>query len=294
MLITTKAVMIVFVVGIGLAAGVLLEPHLTRPPQSPVSPAALLERLSPAGKATPPDIYQQATQGNARVRGLFLDNLLLALNTFGKPGAVNGEYLDDFAAVYATLAVLLQDDSELVAEPAAAIINVLALMERTTDIEPVSESATIKRALASVIANSTHDTVRGRAIDAWVMLYPPDDAMIATFEKVLQGDMTRFPESHAAAFRAYGIYKRRYDYPLPETAMATAKQLLEHPSQDVRVKAEYALAEMAGPSVLPTLIARLKQAGNSSEGLMLTALILRLDNSQDTIDTLNRIAAASK
>jgi HEAT repeat protein len=207
---------------------------------------------------------------------------------------VNGHYLDDFSAVYATLAVLLQDDSEYVAEPAAAIINVLALMERTTEITPVSESATIRQALENVIAQGAHDTVRGRAIDAWVLMYPPDDAMVGTLEKILLGDMDRFPKSHAAAFRAFGIYKRRFNYPLPETTMTTAKQLLEHPSQAVRVKAEYALAELAGPSVLPTLIAQLKQAGNSSEGLMLTALILRLDNSQDTIDQLNRITAEAQ
>jgi HEAT repeat protein len=102
--------------------------------------------------------------------------------------------------------------------------------------------------------------------------------------------MDRYPESHAAAFRAYGIYKRRYGYQLPDSTVTAAKHLLEHPSQSVRVKAEYALAEMGGTSVLPTLIGQLEQAGNSSESRMLTALILHLDNSQDTINKLNRIA----
>jgi hypothetical protein len=178
-----------------------------------------------------------------------------------------------------------------VAEPAASITNVLALMQRTTEIPAISDSATVRTALKNVITQGVHDTVRSRAIDAWVLMYPPDDAMVGTLETILQGDMDRFPESHAAAFRAYGIYKRRYGYPLPDSTVTTAKHLLEHPSQEVRVKAEYALAEMGGTSVLPTLIAQLEQAGNSSEGRLLTALILRLDNSQDTIDTLNRITA---
>jgi hypothetical protein len=272
-------------------AGLLLEPRFTRTLMYPADPARTAHDHTPAGETGPRSLYQRATQGSARDKGLFLDNLLLALNTYGKPGAVNGNYLDDFSAVFATLAVLLQDDSEYVAEPAAAIINVLALMEHTTGIKPVSGSATIRQALENVIAQGTHDSVRGRAIDASVLMYPPDDAMVGSLEEILLGDMDRYPESHAAAFRALGIYKRRYNYPLPETTMATAKQLLEHPSQAVRVKAEFALAELAGPSVLPTLIAQLKQAGNSSEGLMLTALILRLDNSQDTIDQLTRITA---
>jgi len=245
--------------------------------------------------STPPgNIFQQTVQDSKRDKGLFLDNLLLALNTYGKPGAQNGEYLKDFDELYATLATLVQDDSENVAEPAAAILNVLALMQRTTDIPPVSDSTAIESALENVIAHGEYDTPRSRAIDAWVLLYPPDDGMVSTLENILQGDMDRFPESHAAAFRAYGIYKRRYGYQLPDSAVATAKHLLEHPSQDVRVKAEYALAEMGGTSVLPTLIAQLEQAGNSSESRMLTALILRLDNSQGTIDRLNRITANAR
>ena len=210
------------------------------------------------------------------------------------PGAVNGEYLNDFAELYATLTALLQDDSESVAQHAAAITNVLALMQRTTEIPPVSDSASIRTALENIIENGEHDTVRSRAIDAWVLMRPPDDAMVGTLETILQGDMDRFPESHAAAFRAFGIYKRRYGYQLPDSTAATAKHLLEHPSSSVRVKAEYALAEMEGASVLPTLIAQLEQAGNSSEGRMLTALILSLDNSQGTIDKLNRITAKAQ
>jgi hypothetical protein len=286
--------MILFVTGIGLVAGILIEPRLPR--TLGLKPGLQVRRTDPAPSAiaTPRDAVGHATQGNTRDKGLFLDNLLLALNTYGRPGAVNGEYLEDFDALYATLAELLQDDSTYVAEPAVAVIKVLALMERTSEIEPVSESATVRQALEDVIAHGTRDVVRGRAIDAWTLMYPPDDTTIATLEKILQGDMDRYPESHAAAFRAYGIYRRRYNYPLPETTVATAERLLDHPSQAVRVKAEYALAQMAGPSVLPTLIAQLEQAGNSSEGRVLTALILKLDDSEETIDRLNRIAANAR
>ncbi len=294
--ITRNAVMLMSTMGIGLAAGVLLKPYITS--ALAIHPELTLRAGTGAVATTreiaPKDIFQRAVQGSVRDKGLFLDNLLLALNTYKKPGAANGEYLKDFAQLYATLAGLLLDDSEYVAEPAASITNVLALMQRTTEIPAISESEAIKAALENVITHSEHDTVRGRAIDAWVLMYPPDETMIGTLETILQGDMDRFPESHAAAFRAYGIYKRRYGYKLPESTVATAKHLLEHPSQSVRVKAEYALAEMGGTSVLPTLITQLEQAGNSSEGRMLTALILSLDNSQATIDSLNRITAKAQ
>ncbi len=292
MQITRTAVMLIPAIVIA-TAGILYErqhgrgtaPYLEYTGQS----------ITATGDSTvPKDIFQKTVQESKRDMALFLDNLLLALNTYGKPGAQNGELLEDFDALYATLATLVQDDSEYVAEPAAAILNVLALMQRTTGIPSVSDSAAIKSALGNVIAHGEHDTVRSRAIDAWVLLYPPDDSMVSTLDNILQGDMDRFPESHAAAFRAYGIYKRRYDYPLPDTTVATAKHLLEHPSQDVRVKAEYALAELGGTSVLPTLIAQLEQAGNSSESRMLKALILRLDNSQGTVDRLNRITANAR
>lgn len=287
--ITRKAVMLILTAGVGVIAGVLFQPHLTgtldtRPESTPDVTVTTPETV-------PRDIHQQALQGSTRDKGLFLDNLLLALNTYGKPGAANGEYIKDFTELYATLALLVQDDSEYVAEPAAAITNVLALMQLTTDIPAISESASIKTALVNVIAHGKNDTARGRAIDAWVRLYPPDDSMVGTLETILQGDMDRFPESHAAAFRAYGIFQRRYDYQLPDTAVTTAKHLLEHPSQSIRVKAEYALAKMGGTSMLPTLMTQLEQAGNGSESRVLKVLILSLDSSQDTIDRLNRIAA---
>lgn len=293
MTITRTAVLFFLTLGIGVMAGALLDPHPDRVSRLQAARSAYDVDFTPTAAAGQQDVYQHAAHGDAHDKGLFLDNLLLALNTYGKPGAVNGEYLQDFDTLYATLAALLQDGNAFVAEPAADVTNVLALMQRTTGITPVSDSTAVKQALASIIEHGANDTVRGRAIDAWVLMYPPDDAMVDTLERILQGDMDRFPESHAAAFRAYGIYKRRYNYPLPESTAATARHLLEHPSQDVRVKAEYALAELAGPAVLPTLMTQLAQAGNSSEGRMLTALILRLDNSQDTIDKLNRLGAGT-
>jgi hypothetical protein len=292
--ITRKAVMLILSFALVVAAGIMLRP------KDPTSIAIHLDHASPAGATAPvtitppPDIYQQARQDSTRNRALFLDNLLLALNTYGKPGAENGEYLKNFADLYATLARLLQDDNERVAEPAAAVVNVMALMQRTTAIQPVSESDTIKSALENVIVHGEHDVVRSRAIDAWVLLYPPDDDMVSTLEKILQGDMDKFPETQAAAFRAYGIYKRRYGYKLPDSTVNVAKNLLDHPSQSVRVKAEYALAEIGGTSMLPTLIAQLEQAGDSTESRMLTALILKLDNSQDTVDKLNRITGNAR
>ncbi|MEZ5542068.1 MAG: hypothetical protein R3F42_08495 [Pseudomonadota bacterium] len=219
---------------------------------------------------------------------------MLALNTYGKPGAENGNYLQDFAALYTTLAALLQDSNGFVAEPATAVTKVLALMQGTGGIKPVSESAAVKGALEKIIGGSSNDVVRGRAIDAWVQMYPPDDAMMGSLEQILQGDMIQYPASHAAAFRAYGIYRRRYNYELPKSTAATAKHLLEHPSQDVRVKAEYALAEISGAAALPTLITQLEHTAAGSESRVLTALILRLDNSQDTLDKLNRIGTQNR
>jgi len=288
MLITRKDIMLMLSLVIMAGAGVLLRPDVTRSVATRLDGTTKI--LATTTETAPLDVYQQALQGSVRKKGLFLDNLLLALNTYGKPGAENSEYLKDFAEVYGTLALLVQDDDASVADHATLVMNVLALMQRTTAIPPVSESTSIRSALGNVIADSENDTARGNAIDAWVLLYPPDEGMINTLEKILQGDMDRYPESHAAAFRAYGIYKRRYGYQLPDSTVTAAKHLLEHPSQSVRVKAEYALAEMGGTSVLPTLIGQLEQAGNSSESRMLTALILHLDNSQDTINKLNRIA----
>jgi hypothetical protein len=273
-----------------MAAGILVEPylrHLTRDTEE--MPALVPEPLPP------PRVLQETpvrtAQTKARENGLFLDNVLLALNTYGKPDALNGEYLEDIDALYDRLATLVQDENPLVAEPATDVINILALMERTSDIAPVSESPAIKDALEAVIANGRHDAVRGRAIDAWTRLYPPDQAMVDTLEDILQGDMNRFPETQAAAFRAYGVFRRRYGFALPESTLASAKQLLAHPSQATRVKAEYAIAELGGTAAVPTLIARLEQVGNSSEGRMLTALILSLDDSRATRDALERIAA---
>lgn len=287
--------MLIGIMGVGLVAGILLEPHLTRTLQIHQDRTAPEISAAMATATTNPrDNDRQTMQQSDRDKGLFLDNLLLALNTYGKPGAQNAEYLKDFDAVYAALARLVQDDSENVAQSATAILNVMVLMQRTSGIPSVSDSAAIKTALEHVIQNGENDMARGQAIDAWVLMYPPDDSMIGTLEKILQGDMDRFPESHAAAFRAYGIYKRRYGYQLPDSTVTVAKNLLEHPSQDVRVKAEYALAEMGGTSVLPILLTQLEQAGNSSESRMLTALILSLDNSQDTINRLNRIEAKAR
>lgn len=290
MRITGKAVVILLVAGIAGVAGVLLEPHLVQLQRDRQEPAVRTETPEVRTSA-PDDTPAREARARVRERGLFLDNVLLALNTYGKPGAVNGEFLEDFDALYERLASLVQDESPFVAEPAIDVINVLGLMQRTSGITPVSGAPAIRDALEAVIANGTHDTVRGRAIDAWTGLYPPDQAMVDTLEQILQGDMDRYPESHAAAFRAYGIFRRRHDFPLPESTLATAKRLLRHPSQATRIKAEYALAALGGTAELPTLMARLEQVGNNSEGQMLTALILRLDNSQDTIDALNRIAA---
>lgn len=284
--------MILLVAGIGVAAGIFIEPHLAHRLRDS-DPLATPEPPPPPETWTsePEDTAARDERDRVREQGLFLDNVLLALNTLGKPGALNGEYLKDFDALYDRLAVLVQDESPLVAEPATDVINVLALMERTSDIAPLSKAQGIRDALESVIAHGTHDTVRARAIDAWTRLYPPDQAMVDILERVLAGDMEQFPESHAAAFRSYGIFRRNYDFTLPDSTVAAAKRLLRHPSQATRVKAEYALAELGGVAELPTLIARLEEAGNSSEGQMLTALILRLDNSQKTRDTLNRISA---
>jgi len=270
-----------------MAAGTLLVPRLHRPLEIRSERAG---HPSTAKVVTlPRDIHEQAVQQVDRDKALYLDNLLLALNTYGKPNAQNANYLQDFDVLYATLSRLMQDESGNVANLATAIMNVLALMQLTSDIPPVSDSESIKAALKNVIEHGENDTARGQAIDAWVLMYPPDDGMVSTLENILRGDMDRFPESHAAAFRAYGVYKRRYGYQLPDSTVSVAKNLLEHPSQDVRVKAEFALAEMGGTSVLPILITQLEQAGDSSESRMLTALILSLDNSQDTIDRLNRI-----
>lgn len=285
--------MFLLVAGIGGVAGVFLEPHLAhvfRDSDRDVqeSPARVFE--PDVAAVTPEDSAARLERAHIREQGLFLDNVLLALNTYGKPGALNGEYLKDYSTLYDRLAVLLQDESPRVAEPASDVINVLALMEHTSNIEPVSAVPAVRQALEAVIAHGTHDSVRGRAIDAWTRLYPPDQAMVDTLERLLQGDMSRFPESQAAAFRAYGIFRRNYDFPLPASTVDAAKQLLRHPSQATRVKAEYALAELGGTAELPALIARLEEVGNGSEGQMLTALILRLDDSQATRDTLNRIA----
>jgi hypothetical protein len=282
--------MVLLTAGLGMVAGILVEPHLrhlTRDTEE--MPVLVPEPLPPPRALEQTPVRTEQTK--ARENGLFLDNVLLALNTYGKPDALNGEYLEDMDALYDRLATLVQDDNPHVAEPATDVINILALMERTSDIAPVSEAPAIKDALEAVIANGRQDAVRSRAIDAWTRLYPPEQAMVDTLEDILQGDMNRFPETHAAAFRAYGVFRRRYGFALPDSTLASAKQLLAHPSQATRVKAEYAIAELGGTDAVPTLIAQLEQVGNSSEGRMLTTLILSLDDSRATRDALERIAA---
>jgi hypothetical protein len=236
--------------------------------------------------------YQWVLRTDEKRKGQFLDELLMTLQSYGKPGTENNQYFKSFDDLYEVLSLLTHDDSKNIAKAAASIIGILAQMQQTTTIPPISESPFVKSALENTIRESEFDTVRGGAIDAYSVMYPPNDEIVSLYENILLNGTTEMYSSISAVFRAYAIYERSYDLKMPESTLDAATKLLDHPSESVSTNAALALAKSGGVSVLPVLLNRLEKSG-VSESYRVSSQILRLDKSDNTVNRLREIAQRS-
>ena len=72
--------------------------------------------------------YQWVLRTDEKRKGQFLDELLMTLQSYGKPGTENNQYFKSFDDLYEVLSLLTHDDSKNIAKAAASIIGILAQM----------------------------------------------------------------------------------------------------------------------------------------------------------------------
>jgi hypothetical protein len=239
----------------------------------------------------------------------FLEELINAIQAYGKEGAQLSDYFNDMVALSAILAQLVLDGDEGVSGRALFSIRMMSwphLLDKKiqdsgsnqtagqlpADIPDISQSAEIKMALEQLISDDdTDDDFRGDAIEAYALLYPPEDTMINEFEKLIVAGGIDGGDTLTAIFSAYTHYKRIYDYDMPASTIEAAEKLIEHPSESVKLDALYALRKNVGKPILPVLFDQLKESQSMGVVNALIIDILSLDPSDETVRQLKEVAA---
>ena len=223
----------------------------------------------------------------------FLKELFDALKAYDKNGVISDEYLNDAEALAVILAQLALDDSKSVSAQALLLINLLAFVPGSNSILPnFTQSVEIKAALEQLIMiDETDDDLKGRAIDAYSLIYPPEDAMISKFEQIIAKGGFDEGDTLTAIFSAFSNYKKLHNYDMPASILEQTKKLIEHPSDSVKSDAMYNLSKSLGKPFLPVLFHELRNRHGLSVKNTIVVSILLLDQSDETIQQLKEFAA---
>lgn len=263
-----------------------------------------LERQSEAVPSHVETLTKRALS-TGRNKKEFLDDVFSELRN--KEGLRN-KYFQDSNALYADLALLAVDSDERVSEATLNIISLMALahwassmdalsgsslatQSATPAINDISQSIEIKNALEQLIKSpDSNDEVKGRAIEAHSLLYPPQPDINIEFEKLIIEGGDRNGDTIAAIFLAFKNYKSMYNYEIPTSVLEAAKTLIDHPSEPVKTSALYTLRENVGKPILPLLFYELESTRSMGIANAVVKNILALDHSEDTVLKLKEIA----